>query len=289
DGTLWIGTLKGLASLKDGKLTVYPGLANQTVDTLLEDDEGTIWAGGSAIPVGRLCAIRNEGIGCFGADQSLGRGVECVFEDGRKNVWAVSETGLWRWKPGPPKLNAMPGAMLGDRQSLIEDDSGALLISMESGILRLVNGDIVPYPIPMVGPPVKTRGLFRDRDGGLWIGTASRGLVHVHQGRTDVFSPLDGLSGDPVNAFFEDREGNIWVATNGGLDRFRDSAIVTFSVGQGLSQATVLSVLAARDGGIWLTDGLLQRLNNGQVVNFGKRDSNLSGHTPHSLFQDRQG
>ena len=34
---------------------------------------------------------------------------------------------------------------------------------------------------------------------------------------------------------FEDREGTIWVATNNGLDRFRDFAIATFSVNQGLS------------------------------------------------------
>jgi len=37
DGTLWIGTLKGLASWKDGKLTQYPELAGQAIYTLLED------------------------------------------------------------------------------------------------------------------------------------------------------------------------------------------------------------------------------------------------------------
>jgi len=286
DGALWIGTLKGLASLKDGKLTVYPDLETQAVYALLEDDEGTIWAGGSAIPVGRLCAIRSEGVQCFGADKSLGRWVTSLFEDSRKNVWAATEIGLWRWKPGPRKLYAIPAAIV-ERQSLIEDDGGALLISTESGIRRLVNGELGSYPISTVGRQLKTRGLFWDRDGGLWIGT-SRGLVHMHQGRTDVFSPSDGLSGDHIQALFEDREGDIWVATNGGLDRFRDFAVVTFSVGQGLFQASVVSVLADRDGSIWLTDGYVQRLNKGQVSTHGKRDGNLSGQKL-SLFQDRHG
>jgi len=49
DGALWIGTLKGLASWKDGKLLQYPG-ADQTVRGLLEDDEGTIWVSGQAFP-----------------------------------------------------------------------------------------------------------------------------------------------------------------------------------------------------------------------------------------------
>jgi ligand-binding sensor domain-containing protein len=46
DGTFWIGTLRGLTSWKNGKLTQYPELVGQSVDTLLEDREGTLWAGG---------------------------------------------------------------------------------------------------------------------------------------------------------------------------------------------------------------------------------------------------
>src|SRR5262249_52856058 len=46
DGTLWIGTLKGLASWKDGKLTEYAELAGQGIVALLEDRDGTVWAPG---------------------------------------------------------------------------------------------------------------------------------------------------------------------------------------------------------------------------------------------------
>ncbi|MGH8525220.1 MAG: two-component regulator propeller domain-containing protein, partial [Gammaproteobacteria bacterium] len=45
DGTLWIGTFAGLASLKDGKLTRYPEVGELFVTSLLEDREGTVWAG----------------------------------------------------------------------------------------------------------------------------------------------------------------------------------------------------------------------------------------------------
>ena len=38
------------------------------------------------------------------------------------------------------------------------------------------------------------------------------------------FRDLTGLSGDVIFSLFEDREGNVWVATNGGLDRFRELA-----------------------------------------------------------------
>jgi signal transduction histidine kinase len=110
-----------------------------------------------------------------------------------------------------------------------------------------------------------------------------QGLLHIHQGKTDLFTPADGisgdLSGDNVRFLFEDREGSIWVATANGLDRFREFAIPTFSVQQGLSSRGVSSVLARRDGSIWLgtADGL-NRWNKGQVTIYRKRS--VRGGTP---------
>ena len=113
--------------------------------------------------------------------------------------------------------------------------------------------------------------LLRDRDGGLWIGTVERGLIHVHHGRTDVFTRSDGLSGDVILSVLEDREGNIWTASTGGLDRFREFPVSTVSVKQGLSSDATQSVLAATDGSVWVGahDGLT-RWKNGEATIFRK-------------------
>ena len=55
---------------------------------------------------------------------------------------------------------------------------------------------------------------------GAVTATSGQGIVHVHHGRTDAFSRLDGLSANEVFRLFEDREGNVWAATYQGLDRF---------------------------------------------------------------------
>ena len=55
-----------------------------------------------------------------------------------------------------------------------------------------------------------------------------RGLVHVHQGRTDVFTKSDGLSGDMICSLFEDREGDVWVATT-TLDNSQSRKRITFN------------------------------------------------------------
>jgi signal transduction histidine kinase len=180
-------------------------------------------------------------------------------------------TGLWRWKPGPPKLYPLPDPTL-RINALIEDDGGELLIAKRSGITRLKNGKVEAYPIP-AGLQFKPYTFLRDRHGGLWIGASvDSGLMHVHDGRTDLFTRSDGMSSDSVTSFFEDREGNIWVGTADGLDRFREPAIATISVEQGLSSRGLSSVLAARDGSVWLgtSDGL-NRWKNGQLTTYGKR------------------
>src|SRR5262249_18550103 len=104
----------------------------------------------------------------------------------------------------------------------------------------------------------------------------------------------EGLSGPDVLGLLEDREGNVWVATQDGLDRFRDFAVPTFTRRQGLLNGAVGSVLATRDGSVWLgTRGGLNRWTNGRITiadtGSGTRDGTLKGLHPHSLFQDDRG
>ena len=100
------------------------------------------------------------------------------------------------------------------------------------------------------------------------------GLLHVHEGRMDLFTPADGLSGGAVSALLEDSEGSIWVATLDGLDRFREFAVPTISVQQGLSSRGVYSILAASDGSLWLgTSNGLNRWNKGQNTIYRRRSS----------------
>jgi signal transduction histidine kinase/ligand-binding sensor domain-containing protein len=291
DGTLWIGTLKGLASWKDGKLTHYATPADQSVDTLLEDDEGTVWVGTLGTPSGRLCVIRGGAIQCYGEDGSFGKWIEYLFEDGQKNVWAASETGLWKLKPGPPKQYSTPSPIMSTKQTLVEGSQGVLLVSTATGIRQFVNEKTDMYLLPNGGRKLKTNKLFQDGNGGLWVAVASGGgLAHVHDGKTDFFSLADGLSGDHVQVLFEDLEGDMWVGTDGGLDRFRDYAVPTYSLKQGVSDVGVWSVLSARDGTVWLgTIKGLDRWSDGRISTYNKRDGKLNGLAPHSLFEDSRG
>ena len=271
DGRLWIGTFRGLASWQDGKVTHYPELDGQVIEGLLEDRERTIWVAGWAPTAGRLCRIQSGNIECYGDDGRFGYGVTPLYEDSNGNLWVGAMNGLWRWKPGPPTLYPIPDPA--ERiYALTETDDGGILVAKRSGITKLRNGKTEAYPIP-AGLRFQPYRLLRDRDGSIWIGNiVDQGLLHIHDGRTDFFTRGDGLSDQSVSAFFEDRERNIWVATESGLDRFREYAVYTVSVPQGLSSQGVSSILAAQDGALWLgtSDGL-NRLNKGEITVYRKR------------------
>lgn len=273
DGTLWIGTAKGLASWKDGRLTRYAELDDHYIFKILEAHEGSVWASGLAINTGKLCEIKNGGVQCYGEDGTLGRGAFNLYEDSKGNLWAGVKEGLWRWKPGPPQFYPLAGEPNGIR-GLGEDDDGALLVGWRGGIQRFVDGKTEAYTLPAALGQFHARRLLRDRDGGLWIGTQERGLVHVHRGRADLFTPSDGLSGEDIYDLFEDREGNLWVATINGLDRFREFSVATLTVKQGLSNDLVMAVMADRDGSVWLaTRGGLNRWNDGQMTVYRARSA----------------
>ena len=289
DGTLWIGGQPGLASLKAGKLTPYPELADQHVTDLLEDREGTVWVGSTGTPYGRLCAIQNGTVRCYGEDGSLGHIVASLYQDRGGNLWAGVPNGLWRWKPGRPVFHSIPEHPAGLRP-LGEDGDGAILITWRRRITRFLNGRVESASVTPGLPEDWGARLLDDRDGVRWIAMLSRGLARVRPGRTELFAESDGLSGDSVRDLFEDREGNIWVATQGGLDRFRSLAFPTLTQKQGLATPLIWSLLAARDGSVWMGSGLgLGRWRNGQLEQFGHQGGLLNGEGPGSLFEDHRG
>ena len=291
DGTLWIGTEKGLASWKDGKFTQHAEFAGRYIFSLLEDREGSVWVSAAAVPSGKLCAIRNGSVQCFGDDGTFGRAVFNLYEDRKGNLWAGVVDGLWLWKPGPPKFFPLPGELDGIR-AFNEDTDGTLLVGWKGGIHRFIEGRTEAFQLAV--STFNAKRIIRDRDGSLWIGTVDHGILHIHQGRTDAFAPSQGLSGGLVNTLFEDREGTIWAGTVSGLDRFRDSAVATFSVDQGLSSQRIRSVLADRTGGVWFgTPTNLNRWNSGQIAIINvepyKREGKAAAFIPNSLFQDDTG
>jgi signal transduction histidine kinase/ligand-binding sensor domain-containing protein len=285
DGTLWIGTNEGLASLKDDRLVMHPRLAGQVINGLAEDHDGTIWVAASALggDTATFCAIRIGDPECRDQEALSAESVLLTYVDRGGRVWALCADEVWRLRPGPAIVIKLHDPITGGIQIMAEDADGALLVSTAGGVRRILDDRVEPFG--GVAANARASLLFRDRDGAIWMADERGGLLHVHHGHSDRFGRADGLSSDNVRRVFEDREGNIWVTTSEGLDRFREYAVPTLSTGQGLASENLISVLATRDAGVWLaTSRGVDRWKNGEVAT-----SKGIPQRGASLFEDRRG
>ncbi len=90
-------------------------------------------------------------------------------------------------------------------------------------------------------------------------------------------------------SLFEDREGNIWVATTGGIDRFRELPFTSISAKQGLSSDIAVAVVGGAHESIWIaTQDGVTRWKDGQAIVFHKANG-LPDDIVQSLFEDEQG
>src|SRR5262249_3056686 len=158
----------GLASWVDGKLTDYPELAGHSVNTLVADRDGTVWAGGYLGGIGRgqtatgtVCAIKNGS--ARGDTSAFGQWVGSLYEDGDGRMWATAQTGLWRLRPGTRKHYPIPMSAITSLQTFNEDGASGLLIADENGMRQLVEEKVVPYQLPGVPSGFKPGRALRDR------------------------------------------------------------------------------------------------------------------------------
>ena len=299
DGSLWIGTPYGLSRLKDGELITYSTAIG--ISTIIEDHEGTIWVTRYRITDGKgpLCRAVDRALQCYGTEAGIpvNYGVG-LTEDSLGNLW-IGSFNLVRWRPGSTEtffeeelkhLKGSPGVF-----DIVAGPAGSLWIALEGtgptlGVRQYANGRWASYAVPgFDGSRVSAQSLFIDRDGALWIGTIADGLYRIYNGKADHFRSVNGLSGDSVLSFFQDREGNLWVTTNGGVDLFRNTPVITFSTQEGVSTAEVRSVLAASDGSLWIGGkGSLDNFRNGEFSSI-KTNHGLPGEVVSGMFEDHSG
>jgi signal transduction histidine kinase/ligand-binding sensor domain-containing protein len=302
DGSLWIG-MEGVLSHWDGQHLTNYFIKRGRVLYIIEDRSGTIWLvrGRGSDADGGLCQIIGTGMRCYGkADGLPGAGVaESLAEDTLGNLWIGSSSTVVRWKPGSSNAHTWGLKTFEETDGvtgLAANSDGSVWVGIAQtgrglGLQQLVQGDWKSFVTPELdGSTLEVRRLFRDRENALWIGTSNQGIYRILGRKVEHFYSADGLSGDMVLRFYEDSEGNLWVATSKGIDCFRDVRVATFSTREGLTTPEVDAVLAAQDGTVWVGgDGALDAIHQDGVLSSLQAGKGLPGNQVTSLLEDHAG
>jgi signal transduction histidine kinase/ligand-binding sensor domain-containing protein len=299
DGSLWIGSSGKLLRWKDDHAEVIK--LSGRIENIKEAADGTIWiarARTNRDVSGPLCAVRSGVAQCYG----LAAGIPFLdalreLIDTSGDIWVANGTQIIRWNPTSATTYTLPNLKdtsgLDGIQALEVGPDGSTWVGVRYfdglGLQRIAQDRWEPIVLPNFdGRHVSVTALLRDRSGSQWVGTAEQGIYRIQAGKAEHFLAATGLSSDAVNGIYEDHEGDLWVATTNGIDRFRDMQVASVSIAEGLSADLVNSILATRDGAIWFGNGsALDSLRDDRVSSFvGK---NLPGKELTSILEDHLG
>lgn len=249
-GYVWVGTQSGLARFDGIRFVTYtphdtPGIPGIQIRSLYLDKAGKLWIGtykGLAVYDGSTFSS----IAVAGKADARVLDIFDINEvDGRLTV--ASNHGMYALQDGV--LQRQPGSPA-VTQSLLQRNDG-LWIGSVGGVYHSNGRNRQFHALPVGLEKAMVTSLV-DAQGKLWAGT-TQGLYVFEQGTWSAASNKPELQDAPTTMLLEDRDHNLWVASNAGIARFNGgilSELIPDSDPNGFR--SVLSAFEDREGNLWL-------------------------------------
>jgi signal transduction histidine kinase len=203
----------------------------------------------------------------------------------------VNGGGLHQWEGGSLKPVAEPAAARSYPfvYSVLADRQGAIWAGLYGRTaLRLADGVLTPFLLnENTSENMTPNALFEDHAGVVWLG-CSHGLVRYERGQFTTYTVRDGLSCETVVALAEDRDGTLYLGTEGGgVNCLRQGRFTACQERHGLADNHVGGLLVDRENTLWVgtLNGGVSRLRNGRWATINSRDG-LPSNTIGSILED---
>jgi signal transduction histidine kinase/streptogramin lyase len=243
---------------------------------LCEDRAGRLWIG-----------TRLTGLFCYdGTNISkvdiAQQTIICVKEDQEGNIWVGTRGGgLKQLKPRVAELlTTGTSAPFEGIQSICKDTEGQLwAVFWNSGMVARNVGYEWSLLLPREGWDIKdARCVAADPQGGVWIGTLSKGVYRWQDGAvTQHVCSTNGLPNNCVNALRPTESGELWIGTGEpetekyALLCWKDGKLRNFALPAGSGWIKAIELDAAGDCWAATDRGVLVRVQGDVLVDETKR------------------
>jgi ligand-binding sensor domain-containing protein/signal transduction histidine kinase len=293
EGNLWIGTFgQGLLRSRDGVVTAYRApetLPNNAVLSIFEDRERNLWVGTQD---GLLRLTQSAVRTITSKDGLADDNVATVYQDPAGSLWVGTFTGkLYRMENGRAVEYRIPAPFerFHARSIYVARDGAKWLGSNGEGILRIAAGKTQSFTRENGMRSNDIRDFLEDGAGNVWIATGS-GLSRWDGNAIRTFYIEDGLAYGGTHALALDRNGDLLVGTDGGLNRVHEGRFVHDAAFASLGNERIWSIVRDRHDSLWLGtrgDGLI-RIRDGKVTRYTTRDG-LPGNAIYRILEDANG
>lgn len=271
-GFMWVGSndegIQKFSRNSAEHISTENGLPNNSVRSFIEDRFGNVWVGTASgvvyiTPEGSIVkpqAAKNIDISHVIVSQ--------LYCDTAGRVWMLTteENGIYLYSGNSFQRfenlnylgNFIPSSISQDRKGNFWFGLGAFGVAKVSNgtVDKIKSGTIIDYE--------PSKCIYSDSMGSLWFGT-ERGLVLYSDGVYTTYDDNTIIQSASINKILEDREHNIWVATdNGGIGKI---SLGKFRMNK--LPSSVNAICEDKNNRVWLgtDEGLLCYENDVEIHN----------------------
>jgi signal transduction histidine kinase/ligand-binding sensor domain-containing protein len=277
EGSLWVATDKGLDRFSASSAVTFSereGLASP-VYSLVATRDGNIWTS-SGIP-GRISRIQDGQVTLYRAPNAPSNpnssgiardsgdvtirdlpqfGMASLFQDARGRISAVgSGIGGYFQDRRFISIRDMPRGTIYAVAAADGPASDVWISNSDHGLVHLFYDrvqEVIPWSV-LGDNGLGTALAIDPKDESIWIGFSKGGITDL--GRDHLrrfFTASDGLGPGRVSDLRFDSDGALWVATDGGLSRFKDGHWNTITANDGLPCNRLFWSVRVHDRSLWL-------------------------------------
>jgi ligand-binding sensor domain-containing protein/serine phosphatase RsbU (regulator of sigma subunit) len=258
----WIGTNNGISLIDDYNIVKNynedNGLSFDEVRHIKQDKTGNVWIGTWGGGVMQYNANSDRFDMSYRINSFMLQPLITALEvDKSNNLWVGTTDGLVYYEINnqlASRLSQDNGLAGNDITAIYCDSKNKLWIGARGKGISTIDGvDIKKIDLEVKITPTT---IIEDTKGNIWIGTEGKGVI-VTDGKEIIaqYSSKDGLLSDYISLLNIDNDGNVWIGTNKGLNKFNIENNKFYSYSQRMGYIGIESKNNAtykdKDGSLW--------------------------------------
>ena len=252
---IWIGTIgKGVIQYYKGKFKFFGEnlpARNRIIGCMLMDKKGRLWCGTDS----SVYFIRNNKIVELNNPLKISS-VNSIAEDNNGNILIGASNGLYTYYPNGNKFTKYKFLLPKDDEivSIKYTRTNSILVLTEHGRLYLINGfNIKTILLRRIGEFLK---IFNSYSQNIFWVTSDHGLFKIDINKLkyiSFFNKKNGLISDNINCVLNDREGIIWLGSNGrGISKISHMNLLRFNIPESVKNVYNVQAVIDKNNHIWI-------------------------------------